>query len=440
MAGIYPSRARRRIFDVGPAGLRRAALAVRLQAVIALTITVFVATYVGMALGRVPGLRLDRSGIALIAAVILVAAGAIGPDQVAQAIHFPTVILLFALMILSARFAAAGFYDACAAWIAEHRGGPVALLALTVLIGGGLSAVLVNDVVVFVMAPLLCTGLARRGLDPRPFLAALAGASNAGSAATLIGNPQNIVIGQVGELGFLEFVAVCALPAIVCLAIVFASVWLAWRKTLIAVPLPIDAKPLLYDRAETAKAGLATLALLVMFLTPLSREMSALLVAALLLMSRRFSSRDMLTSVDWPLLVLFVGLFIVNEAMAQAGLTTEAMIWLAENGWLPDRLSLMAPMVLVASNTIGNVPTVMMLLAVWRDIPEGALYALALLTTFAGNLLLVGSIANLIVAERAAQAGVRFGFADHARAGVPMTVVSMAVAVGWLWMGGWLDW
>jgi Na+/H+ antiporter NhaD/arsenite permease-like protein len=362
------------------------------------------------------------------------------PAQSRPAIHFPTVILLFALMILSARFAAAGFYDACAAWIAEHRGGPVALLALTVAIGGGLSAVLVNDVVVFVITPLLCTGLARRGLDPRPYLAALAGAANAGSAATLIGNPQNIVIGQVGELGFLEFAAVCAAPAVAGLVVVFGAVWLAWRKALRAVPVPLEANPLVYDRGETAKAGLATLVLLAMFLTPLSREMSALLVAALLLTSRRFSSRDMLTSVDWPLLVLFVGLFVVNAAMAQAGLTTEALIWLAEQGWLPDRLSLMAPMALVASNTIGNVPTVMLLLAVWHEIPEGALYALALLTTFAGNLLLVGSIANLIVAERAAQAGVRFGFVDHARAGIPMALASMAIAAGWLWTGGWLDW
>jgi Na+/H+ antiporter NhaD/arsenite permease-like protein len=248
------------------------------------------------------------------------------------------------------------------------------------------------------------------------------------------------VIGQGGELGFLEFAAVCAVPAVAGLVVVFGAVWLAWRKALSAVPAPLEAKPLAYDRGETAKAGLATLVLLAMFLTPLSREMSALLVAALLLTSRRFSSRDMLTSVDWPLLVLFVGLFVVNAAMAEAGLTIEALIWLAENGWLPDRLSLMAPMALVASNTVGNVPTVMLLLAVWHEIPEGALYALALLTTFAGNLLLVGSIANLIVAERAAQAGVRFGFVDHARAGIPMALASMAIAVGWLWSGGWLDW
>lgn len=393
-----------------------------------------------MALGRVPGLRLDRSGIALIAAVVLVAAGSIAPDQLVHAIHFPTVILLFALMIVSARFAAAGFYDTCAAWIAEHRGSPTALLALTVMVGGGLSAILVNDVVVFVMTPLLCTGLVRRGVDPRPFLAALAGASNAGSAATLIGNPQNIVIGQVGALDFAKFVAVCAVPSALGLVVVFAAVWLTWRKSLTRPAVAADGVPTVFDRPETGKAALATLVLLAMFMTPLSREMSALLVAAVLLMSRRFASRDMLSSVDWPLLLLFVGLFIVNGALAEAGTTTEAMIWLAEHGWLPDRLSLMAPMALIASNTIGNVPTVVMLLTVWRDIPEGALYALALLTTFAGNFFLVGSIANLIVAERAAHAGVRFGLLDHARAGVPMTIVSMAIAIAWLWTGGWLDW
>jgi Na+/H+ antiporter NhaD/arsenite permease-like protein len=281
----------------------------------------------------------------------------------------------------------------------------------------------------------------RRGLDPRPFLAALAGASNAGSAATIIGNPQNIVIGQVGGLHFATFTAVCGIPALLALVIVFLCVRLVWRKQLKGVVTPRDLAALpAYDRPETLKAALATLVLLAMFLTPLAREMSALLVAAVLLMSRRFSSRDMLTSVDWPLLLLFVGLFVVNGALAESGLTGDAMIWLAEHNWLPDRLSLMAPMALVASNTVGNVPTVVMLLTVWRDIPEGALYALALLTTFAGNFFLVGSIANLIVAERAAQAGVRFGFVDQARAGVPMTLLSLAVAVAWLQLGGWLDW
>ncbi len=407
---------------------------------VAFTLAVFILTYIGMALGRVPGLRLDRSGIALIAATMLVAGGSVSTGRLVDAIHFPTMILLFALMIVSARFAAAGFYEACAAWIARHGGSPVLLLALTIGIAGALSAVLVNDVVVFVMTPLLCAGLAHRRLDVRPFLAGLAGASNAGSAATLIGNPQNIVIGQVGGLDFVRFVLACGVPAVVALAIVFASVWLVWRKSLRMKPKPVEAVTPAYDRAETAKAGIATLLLLALFMTPIARDMSALLVAAVLLMSRRFSSRDMLTSVDWPLLLLFVGLFVVNDALAETGLTADALILLAERGWLPDRLSVLVPMTLLASNTIGNVPTVIMVLAVWRDIPEGALYALALLTTLAGNLFLVGSIANLIVAERAAQAGFKFGFIDHARAGVPMTLLSMAVAVAWLYAGGWLDW
>jgi Na+/H+ antiporter NhaD/arsenite permease-like protein len=228
---------------------------------------------------------------------------------------------------------------------------------------------------------------------------------------------------------------------VLALVVVFLTVRFVWSKSLKGVITPRDAAALpAYDRPETLKAAVATILLIAMFLTPLSREMSALLIASVLLMSRRFSSRDMLTSVDWPLLLLFVGLFVVNGALAETGVTADVMIWLAEHGWLPDRLSLMAPMALVASNTVGNVPTVVMLLTVWRDIPEGALYALGLLTTFAGNFFLVGSIANLIVSERAAQAGVRFGFVDQARAGVPMTIVSMAIAVAWLHFGGWLDW
>jgi Na+/H+ antiporter NhaD/arsenite permease-like protein len=160
----------------------------------------FALTYVGMAIGRVPGSRVDRTGIAMIVAVVLVVAGALPGAEVADAVHFPTLLLLVGLMILSARVGAAGFYDAAAAWIARQAGRPLRLLALTIAIGGALSALLVNDIVVFAMTPLLCAGLAARRLDARPFLFGLAAASNAGSAATLIGNPQNIMIGQVGNL------------------------------------------------------------------------------------------------------------------------------------------------------------------------------------------------------------------------------------------------
>src|SRR5262252_10385327 len=187
----------------------------------ALVVTiVFALTYLGMALGRAPGLKIDRTGIAMIAAVVMVAVGALPAGEVASAVHFPTLLLMGGLMILSARVGAAGFYDAAAAWIARQAGRPLRLLALTIAIGGVLSAFLVNDIVVFAMTPLLCAGLAARKLDPRPFLLGLAAASNAGSLATLIGNPQNIVIGQVGNLGFWSYAAAAIGPALVALAVV----------------------------------------------------------------------------------------------------------------------------------------------------------------------------------------------------------------------------
>ena len=221
---------------------------------------------------------------------------------------------------------------------------------------------------------------------------------------------------------------------------VFVTVRWMWRGTLFAraEAVPPEAAPL--DRAQLAIPAAAVVLLLVLFAPPLPRELSAVAVAAVLLASRRFASRDMLVAVDWPLILLFTGLFIVNDALAATGATRDVFAWLAAHGLVPDRVSLLAPLALVFSNTIGNVPAVIMLLAIWPNAPEGALYGLALLSTLAGNLFLVGSIANLIVAERAAASGVRFGFADHLRAGVPMTLASVVAAALWLRLGSWMEW
>jgi Na+/H+ antiporter NhaD/arsenite permease-like protein len=405
-----------------------------------LIVTLFALTYVGMALGRVPGSRIDRTGIAMIAAVVLVAIGAVPAAEVAGAIHFPTLLLLAGLMILSARMGAAGFYDAAAAWIARQAGRPLRLLALTIAIGGGLSAFLVNDIVVFAMTPLLCAGLAARRLDARPFLFGLAAASNAGSAATLIGNPQNIMIGQIGGLGFWSYFAAAIVPALLGLAISFACIAWFWRGSFQADAAAAPVAAPRFDRQATGLCSLALVILLALFTTPLPREISALLVAACLIVSRKFVTRQLLDEIDLPLLILFAGLFVVNDAFARTGFAEQAMRALDGAGLLPDRVSLLAPLALVLSNTIGNVPAVVMILKVWHAIPEGTLVGLAILSTLAGNLFLVGSLANLIVAERAAVQGVRLSFRDHARAGVPITALSMLTAGLWLWGTGLMGW
>jgi Na+/H+ antiporter NhaD/arsenite permease-like protein len=400
----------------------------------------FALTYVGMAVGRVPGSRVDRTGIAMIVAVVLVAAAAVPAGEIADAIHFPTLLLLAGLMILSARVGAAGFYDAAAAWIARQAGRPLRLLALTIAIGGVFSAFLVNDIVVFAMTPLLCAGLAARQLDARPFLFGLAAASNAGSAATLIGNPQNIMIGQVGGLGFWSYFAAAVVPSVLGLAISFGCIAWFWRASLAveAVAAPATMPP--FDRQQTAACGVALVVLLILFTTPLPREISALLIAACLIVSRKYATRQLLDEIDLPLLILFASLFVVNDAFARTGLAEQAMRALEGMGLLPDRVSLLSPLALVLSNTIGNVPAVVMILKVWHAIPEGTLVGLAILSTLAGNLFLVGSLANLIVAERAAGQGVLLSFRDHARAGVPITLLSMLVAGLWLWGAGFMAW
>jgi Na+/H+ antiporter NhaD/arsenite permease-like protein len=405
-----------------------------------IVVAVFALVYLGMILGGLPFVQLDRTGVALLGAIALVAFGVLTPEQAALSIHLPTLLLLFSFMVISAQMRLGGFYAWVTLRVAALPVGPGTFLAAVIVAVAALSAVFSNDVVCLAVAPVLAEACRRRGLDPVPFLLALACAANIGSAATLIGNPQNILIGQVGGLDFWRFVAVCGPPALAALVLVFVAVLLTWREALDAHPISAAPPPPAFDGWQTAKGIAAAVLLVALFTSPLPREIAALAVGAALLVSRRMATRRVMAAVDWHLILLFAALFIVNAAFAGTGLPGQAMAWLGEHGLLPDRLGVLAALALLASNTIGNVPAVIMLLAQWPAPPEGALYGLALLSTLAGNLLLVGSMANIIVAERAAAHGVRLGFGDFARSGIPMTLASFAVAIAWLGLGGRLGW
>lgn len=401
-----------------------------------LSVTVFVLVYLGMALGRVPGLAIDRAGVALLGLIVLLATEELSLGEAGAAVDMPTIALLFALMILSAQFEHSGFYGRVAHWVVRAARRPGRLLAVLIVVTGLLSAIFTNDVVVFALTPLVAAGLVSQKLDPRPYLIGLAGAANAGSAATLIGNPQNILIGQAGGLDFQAYVAYALPPTIACLAITYVAVTATWRLAPAAGTAPDETPPPQIDRFQLAKGIAAIAVLIALFLTPLPRELAALAVAGALLMSRKLSSRAMIGAVDWQLLLLFVCLFGVTAAFAGTGLSQDGLSWLAAQGLVPDRLAVLTPLTLAASNTIGNVPAVILFIQLVPDLSQGALTALALLSTFAGNLLLTGSLCNIIVAERAATTGVRLGFVDFARSGIPMTLASLAVASAWLWATG----
>ena len=411
----------------------------------AIIILVFVATYLGMAAGRLPWLHVDRTGIALLGVIALLATETVTIDDLGANIDTSTLVLLFALMIISAQFAASGFYDVCAERIVSKRSSPAMLLALTVGVCGALSALLANDIVTYSMAPLLIAGARSRGLDPRPFLIALAGASNAGSAATLIGSPQNILIGQIGNLSFHIYLLTGLLPAVVGLAAFYGVIWVLWHDridgTVLAVTREVPEVPHQpHDRNQTIKGLVAMALLLGLFMTQLPRDIVGLLIAAILLSNRKITSRRMIAAVDWPLLLLFACLFAITGVLADTGLPWTFISFLDDHGLLPDNLAVLAPLTLFMSNAIGNVPSVILLLQIWPNPPQGALYGLALLSSLSGNLLLIGSLANFIVVERAASLGVRLTFGEYARAGVPATLISVAFATAWLAWIGWLPW
>jgi len=397
---------------------------------------VFAAVYAGMLLGGLPGLALDRAGVALLGAIALVAAGRLTVGQAWNAVDVPTLALLLGLMVVSAQFRLGGFYTRVGARLAEYRGSPARLLALLVAVAGLLSALLANDIVCLAMAPILAAGCARRRLDPVPFLLALAAAANVGSAATLIGNPQNMLIGQTLGLAFHGYLADALVPSLLGLGATWAVI--AWRfsgRWERAVTLTrTEQRDLAFDRWQTAK-GIAILAALIaaFLFAPVPREAAALTAAGLLLLSRRTASRDILGQVDWHLLVLFIGLFVVNHALLASGMTERAVTGLRATGIEPAGAPWLFGVTVVLSNLVSNVPAVMLLLPLARAQAQGG-PILALASTLAGNLLIVGSIANIIVVDQAARLGVKIGWREHARIGVPVTVLTLAIAAAWLWL------
>ena len=423
-------------------------------------VTVFGIVYLGMFLGGLPRLKLDRSGVALLGAIAVIAITGMTLEQAAQAIDLSTLVLLFAFMVVSAQMRLGGFYTAVTWRVGTLPLPRDALLAAVLAVAAALSAVFSNDVVCLAMTPVVAQLCLRRRLDPLPFLVGLACAANIGSAATLIGNPQNMLIGSMLRLPFAPYVAAAWVPVAASLVLLWA--WLALLPRLrgrlspapaghapatapeLTRPLrgpggtppsagpadppgaPADDPP--FDPLQSAKGLLVSAALLVVFLfTDWPREVAALIGAGVLLLSRRLHSAQVMGYVDWQLLLLFAGLFIVNHAFQATGLSAHAVGWLAGQGVHLDQPATLLVAGAALSNLVSNVPAVMLLLPYVGAAGPDAGVLLALASTFAGNLLLVGSIANLIVVDLAEKAGIRIDWKRHAAIGVPVTLLSLAV-------------
>jgi len=402
-------------------------------AITIVTAIIFLLTYAGISLGRIPGLRLDRAGIALTGAALMMAVGAITPDEAYHAVNLDTLTLLLGMMIVVAHLRLSGFFRLVTSWALAHAHSPLILLATIALTAGAFSTFLVNDAVCLVMAPLVIEVTRSLRRDPIPYLLAVAMASNVGSAATITGNPQNMIVGAVSRIPYTEFATAPAPVALAGIVLVFAMIAALWfREFRQSTELAAKPRSPRIHKPQLIKAVLVTLGVIAAFFAGVPVAMAAFLGGALLLVTRAIKAHKVYQEIDGSLLLMFAGLFVVVAAAEKVLLSPE-LVGAVQSFHFANTYILTADTA-VLSNIISNVPAVLALKPFVLGLADQhrIWLVIAMSATLAGNLTPVGSVANLIVAERARAAGIHISLWTYCRAGIPLTLLTLALGAWWL--------
>jgi len=393
----------------------------------ALAVLVFLGTYLVIAIGKLPGLQLDRAGAALVGASLMVGLGVLPLEEAYRAVDFDTITLLLGVMIVVANLRLSGFFRLVGDWVAARAGHPLQLLIAIVLVSGLFSAFLVNDTICLVMTPLVVDLVKRLRRDPVPYVLAIPMASNIGSTATITGNPQNMMIGSFSRIPYGTFAGALWPVAFFGLALCALFIALVYRREFLTDErLPnIVPPPTRFHGALVAKSVVVTVAMMVLFFAGQPVAKVAIVGGAILLLTRKVKADKVYREIDWPLLLMFVGLFIVVAGVEKTVLTPDIVSAFG-------RLDLGVPIVLSAitaslSNMVSNVPAVLVLkpfIAGASD-PQRSWLVVAMASTLAGNLTMLGSVANLIVAQRARAQGVNIAFWTYFKIGAPLTLATI---------------
>lgn len=386
--------------------------------------------YAALAMGRVPFTRMNRTTIALAGAALLLAVRAIEQEAALAAIDLATILLLFAMMVLNTNLRLAGFFDFIGSRVLQLAQSPRMLLALVIGASGVLSALFLNDPVCILFTPLVVDVTQRAKRDPIPYLMGLATAANIGSTATITGNPQNLLIGQASGIPYFTFLVRLGPIALLGLAVAWFVIVFIYRREFaqpMSVSIMVQSRtypPLLW------RVLLVTALMLVLFLAGAPIAGAAFACAALLFISRLKPGK--LLAIDWGLLAFFAGLFVITGALETTGLSEflfQLIRPIVNGGVVPLSLATAA-----LSNVVSNVPAVLLFRPIVPSLPDPqeAWLTLAMASTLAGNLTLLGSVANLIMAESAAVKGVKLSFAEYLKAGVPITLFTLLIGIVWL--------
>jgi len=394
---------------------------------------IFVGSYLALAIGRIPGLSIDRAGIALVGASLMVASGALSLDDAYKAVDLDTLTLLLGMMIVVASLRLSGFFGIANAWVGIHARRPVVLLAAVVFISGIFSAFLVNDAICLVLTPLVLELTLALGRRPVPYLLAVAMASNVGSTATITGNPQNIMVGSLSHIPYATFAATLGPVALAGLVVTLVLITLLHRSEFTGFLQRDAPKPRVEaNRVLVVRALCATVALIALFFTGIGPAKAAIVIGGLLLLTRRVKSQRVYAEIDWSLLLMFVGLFIIVAGAEQALLGPGVIV--AVERLRLEQVPVLAAVTAALSNIVSNVPAVLMLKPFVESLQDHNLawLVIAMASTLAGNFTVLGSIANLIVIQRAAASGVAISFWDHFRVGALLTLITITLGILWL--------
>jgi Na+/H+ antiporter NhaD/arsenite permease-like protein len=399
----------------------------------ALTFIIILFALIGIAIGSYPNFRMNRATIALVASTALIIIGAITLDQAFKAIDISTIVLIFSMMILNINLRLSGFFNIITSKIISFAKTPKQLLLLIIFSSGLLSSIFLNDTIVIMFTPLLISVVISLKRNPIPYLVALATSANVGSVATIVGNPQNMIVGILSKISFTQFALKLTPIALIGLAIIWIVIVLVYKSEFGNEKLFAGIEPeYRVYRPLLIKNTIILVIMLIAFNIGFPIALTALGGASLLLITRRIKPERVFLEIDWSLLIFFSGLFIIthtlNEYFISKYFQLNKSIF---SGNMVFDLSLVSA---ALSNLISNVPAVLLISRALLKInnAENLWLTLAMSSTFAGNLTLLGSVANLIVAESAKRQGIKLGFMEYMKAGIPITIITMILGIIWL--------
>ncbi|HOY65970.1 MAG TPA: anion transporter [Candidatus Ozemobacteraceae bacterium] len=394
---------------------------------------IFAFTFVLISFRQMRFLPIGRPSGALLGAVLMVLFGVMSPEEAYALVNWDTICLLLGMMIIAEHLRDAGLFERLTRHLGT-MGSPFQLLVTVSITAALLSALLVNDTICVVMTPLILAVCDARRLNPFPYLMALATSSNIGSALTLTGNPQNMIIGSISRLDYGRFILLMGLPVTIAMMINLYLLWLFYRKRL-TLPAGGAGRTFEGEIPHTRKLRIGAAAICITcygFFAGFSMAFSALAGAALVITLHRRDPRHILERLEWSLLMFFAALFVVIGGLKTSGLSALGTRWAlglltgdpASQAWMFSGVTL------VGSNLFSNVPFVLLASQAVAKMASPDLFwcLLAYVSTVAGNLTLFGSVANLIVAE-SARDRCEIGFLDYAKFGIPSTLLTLGSGI-----------